>query len=203
MNSSELRDAFHYLFPDELPALQRHVLSLPPNPVVVNIGAGAGTSALAILESRPDVTLHSVDVTLEDSPFGCLYAEKRVCEQAGVGGRLTQHHGDSKEVGAGWLASGYPLVDLVFVDGDHSYEGCAGDILEWSRNLKPNGLLLIHDYNKAMAINEMDYDADTMPHWKEWTGVNEAVDELLVGNEQFQYLETVDSLIIFMVKISL
>jgi len=37
-------------------------------------------------------------------------------------------------------------LDFVFIDADHSYEGCAADIAAWLPKLKPNGLLSGHDY---------------------------------------------------------
>ncbi len=37
-------------------------------------------------------------------------------------------------------------VDMVFIDADHTYEGCRKDILQAMKLLKPNGLLCGHDY---------------------------------------------------------
>jgi hypothetical protein len=37
-------------------------------------------------------------------------------------------------------------LDFVFIDADHSYEGCKRDLDVWSRKLKPGGLLSGHDY---------------------------------------------------------
>lgn len=197
ITSGELRDSFKYLFPDELPFLKGLVASLPDNPVVVNIGAGAGTSTLAMLEARPDSVVHSVDIQDEDSPLGCLAAERDAIRRAGIAGRSTQYVGDSKEVGADWDI----VVDMVFIDGDHSYEGCMGDITVWLPHIKLGGILAIHDYNKEKAIESLEYNGSTMPHWKEWNGVNDAVDELIVSSEKHgvRHVKTVDSLIAFKV----
>lgn len=46
-------------------------------------------------------------------------------------------------------------LDMVFVDGDHSYEGCLSDILSWLPHIKENGRMIGHDIN--------------------WPGVKEAV----------------------------
>lgn len=35
--------------------------------------------------------------------------------------------------------------DFIYVDGDHSYEGCYFDIEEYSKLLAPNGILAGHD----------------------------------------------------------
>lgn len=37
-------------------------------------------------------------------------------------------------------------IDFVFIDGDHSYEGCSLDISLWYPKLKDGGLLSGHDY---------------------------------------------------------
>lgn len=36
-------------------------------------------------------------------------------------------------------------VDVLFIDGDHSYEGCMADIVNWYGSLAVNGHLLFHD----------------------------------------------------------
>ncbi len=38
-------------------------------------------------------------------------------------------------------------LDFVFIDADHSYEGCKADIRAWMPKLKPGGLLAGHDYD--------------------------------------------------------
>ena len=39
------------------------------------------------------------------------------------------------------------LFDFVFIDGDHSYEQCRKDILNYMRFLKPGGLISGHNYD--------------------------------------------------------
>jgi predicted O-methyltransferase YrrM len=44
--------------------------------------------------------------------------------------------------------SKYPQIgeiDLLFIDGDHRYEGCLADITNWYANLVPGGHLVFHD----------------------------------------------------------
>lgn len=35
--------------------------------------------------------------------------------------------------------------DLVFIDGDHSYEGVGGDLWHWGRRVAPGGMIFVHD----------------------------------------------------------
>ena len=38
-------------------------------------------------------------------------------------------------------------ADLIFIDGDHSYEGCKSDVFHFViDNLKPGGYFILHDY---------------------------------------------------------
>lgn len=39
-------------------------------------------------------------------------------------------------------------IDLVFIDGDHSYEGCRSDIAAWAPKVKPGGFVTGHDYSR-------------------------------------------------------
>ena len=57
--------------------------------------------------------------------------------------------------------------DFVFIDADHSYEGCAADIAAWAPKVKPGGWLCGHDY-----------DVPQFPKF----GVKQAVDEFIEKN---------------------
>lgn len=179
LTAQDVQKSFHYLFPQELPALQVLVAQLPPNPLVINIGAGAGTSGLAILETRPDVYLTTIDIQNDDSPLGCLSAERDVLKRAGYGvegsANWQQIHGDSKLIGLSWHLSGAPNPNMVFVDGDHSYEGCKGDIEAWLPHIVEGGIIAVHDFRKSDLLPDPNG-----PHPKDWPGVDRAVQELLI-----------------------
>jgi predicted O-methyltransferase YrrM len=157
-------DWLGYLTREEVKQLQWLAKRLPENPLVVNIGAGGGTSALAFLQSRPDLRVCTIDIQANSSPLGCLEGELNALRLSGVNfqTRYWQICGDSKAIE--WNLP----IDLVFIDGDHSYEGCKGDIQAWLPRIKPGGFLVLHDYRKP---------AGDKPH----PGVDQAVDELLHG----------------------
>lgn len=204
LTSEQLRDDFKYLFRAELPLLKGLVQSLPEKPFVVNIGAGAGTSGLAIMESRADVMLLTIDITDASSPFGCLEAERDVMKRAGFAHewdhRWFQLLADSAEVPALWgkgfirghgaYLDFFKMIDMVFVDGDHSYEGCKADILGWMPLIREGGIMAVHDYLKG----DLQPDPDG-PHPKNWPGVDQAVQELLIPN--YPLISHVASLIAF------
>lgn len=206
-----LAAAFGYLTADEVAALKFIAQTLPDNPVVVNIGAGSGTSGLAFMESRGDLFLITIDIEGGDSPLGSLYSERLELERAGFSNiRYHQILGDSRSIGEHaqetfdilvhqgerlinvmkhYLVDGVKtrFADMVFIDADHSYEACKGDILAWLPNIKPGGIIALHDYRKQ------DTDIPT----QEWPGVDKAVDELLMG--EYEQVLRVDSLVAFRV----
>jgi predicted O-methyltransferase YrrM len=157
LRARDLARAFGFLYEGEVYALQVLALSLPEGAKIVNIWAGSGTSALAMLEARPDLgeNFYTVDVS-EGGPLGGMQNEKNAFANAGLPFSHHQILGDSKKVK--WP---HGLVDLCFIDGDHSREGVRGDIDAWLPRVKPGGLLAFHDYERdvwpevAKAVEEM------------------------------------------------
>lgn len=180
MDSYDVARWLGYLSLEEIDELKRLAQLLPENPVVVNIGAGGGTSGLTLLESRPDLTLYTLDIQDESSPLGCLEGERNAVLESGVNytGRWFQICGDSKDIGRNWQQG---QVDMVFVDGDHSYEGCVGDIQAWLPHIKPGGVMALHDYKKD----------DNKPH----RGVDCGVDDVLMG--KYELIACIETLVSF------
>lgn len=64
------------------------------------------------------------------------------------------------------------MFDVVFVDGDHSYEGVRYDIEHSLPLLKPGGLMVVHDYDRESRLGPEYAEGDLT------LGVTKAVDEL-------------------------
>lgn len=167
----ELSQAFHFETPKEIFALRLLAWLLPERPVIVNIGAGAGTSGLCFAEARPDATIYTVDIST-GGPTGGMENEKNAFAGLSLR-RPIQILGDSKEVGKTWK---HGAVSMVFVDGDHSYAGCIGDVEAWREHIELGGLIVFHDYTRA-----------------EWPDVYHVVEEsdALAG---FEYVFSVDTI---------
>lgn len=140
----------------EAQILKKCAAMLPADPVIVNIGAGAGTSAATILEERPDAFIFSVDkdpVLLEK--VGLLKCGLDVT-------RCIRLLGKSWDIG-----KHFPyLVNMVFVDGDHGTKAVEQDISTWLLKVHLGGIMAFHDYKH--------------PNVPELTGV---VDSFMNGNE--------------------
>ena len=48
------------------------------------------------------------------------------------------------QAAAAWTG---PPIDLLYVDADHSYEGCLADLMAWTPHVRPGGWLVGDDYN--------------------------------------------------------
>lgn len=139
-NAKYLGRASGYMQPEEIDYLKELVRSLPDNPRVVNIGAGRGSSGMAMAESRPDVHITTIDIC-QSGPIGSLDSEKNAFSATSykVPDEIL---GDSKDVGKKWDRG---MLDLIFVDGDHSRNGVRGDIEAWMGFVKPSGIIVFHD----------------------------------------------------------
>jgi predicted O-methyltransferase YrrM len=144
--SMSVARSWGYLYDGELFAMLAMARSLPEGSRIINIGAGSGTSSLAITEGirGKKSILITIDIS-EGGPFGGLENERNVYDSANYHPYPRQILGDSKEIGRSW--SEEPL-DMIFVDGDHTKPGIDGDIEAWWPNLKPGGLMIFHDYGR-------------------------------------------------------
>ena len=176
MNAIERTGIDYYCQVSDVNLIKKIVQSLPENPLCVNIGAGMGTSALAMLEARPDSEVISVDTEWS-------WDEWNILEEMGLldgnnEGRYWQFTEKSQDFGMAWKTV---TVDFVFVDGGHKYQECFDDALVWYDTLKPNGIMAFHDYESPIKILE---------------SVKRAVDDV-VKILNLQFVERDGTLIVF------
>jgi predicted O-methyltransferase YrrM len=119
---------------------------------VVEIGVYEGSSAVVLCRALPEGTdLHLIDPFIDDrgtslnfgwraNPTATRLAVRRAAHHGGP--RVRWHVARSQDVGRLWL---HGPVDLVFVDGDHSYEGCREDWEVWHPHVRPGGAIAFHD----------------------------------------------------------
>jgi predicted O-methyltransferase YrrM len=74
-------------------------------------------------------------------------------------------------------------VDLVFIDGDHTYQGCRADLMQYTPMLVPGGYLVMHDYICAR-----------------WPGVKKAVDEFVTTTPGYCRKFVVNSMLVLQKK---
>jgi predicted O-methyltransferase YrrM len=131
------------------------------------VGVFGGTNAIGLLEALPDLFLFLVDPYKEfpanhrfTRVFGgptpnlpTKWTQARydktykgtIIRLKPYKDRYTMLRMESLE-GAKKIIAG--TLDFVFIDGDHTEEGCTEDILAWKSKVKPGGLLCGHDFGR-------------------------------------------------------
>lgn len=125
--------------------------------VVVEIGSYLGASACflaaGIRHCRRGGRLHCVDTWLNDAMSeGQRNTWDIFCRNtAKFSDLIVAHRGLSVDIAAKFEEQ----VDLLFVDGDHSYEGCHADINAWLEKVRPGGLIYMHDVGWAEGVQRV------------------------------------------------
>jgi predicted O-methyltransferase YrrM len=142
--ANELNHGVASLSFDEAAHLFRLARSLGPA-TIVEIGRFKGGSTVVFATAKhPDATLWSFDLAGERAP-GIDGAEVDA-EIAATLARFDRNRGVHL-VRADSRTAEHPEggCDLLFIDGDHSYEGVRADYEHWRGALRPGGHLLFHD----------------------------------------------------------
>ena len=143
-SSNQLNHGVASLQLDEAAFLFRLARDVRRGPVV-EIGRFKGGSTLIMSSALPDgVELWSYDAHVAlrpDMPGSLLDAELRgALERFGLDSKVKLLVGDSK------TADPPPdPIELLFIDGDHTYEGARSDFERWGTFVAPGGRVLFHD----------------------------------------------------------
>lgn len=179
--------------PAEEDELMVRAQNVPEGGFIFEIGAEYGMSAAAFCKmAKPSVTIWSCDLFDVD---GVLAQHRANLEAAGFKGRSRQVIGDSHAPDWAWPAptgaapDPRDVIDLLFIDGDHSVDGAFQDLKLFAHLVKVGGFMLIHDC--ACATNRMPHPShyDVTLAVNRWYNTNEGVD--------WQLVQTVDSLMTF------
>lgn len=130
----------------ECPLLASEALDVPANGVIVEIGSYLGKST-EIMARNSDFTvkLYAVDTwdnrATGDLPTKDTYAEFMENTKA-FSEKIVPMRGLSSEMVKGWDKQ----IDLMFIDGDHSFAAVYDDLYRWIPFIRKGGVLLLHDY---------------------------------------------------------
>lgn len=128
---------------------------------IVEIGVRAGYSAWTMLEACPEAVLHGIDAdfdgVIQNSHDGyqgaCRHAVKILDPR-----RFTITIGDSHNL------TSLPECDLVYIDGDHTKDGCGKDLLLAERS--GSRFILLDDYDTAdLGVRRAVDDFMAARHW--------------------------------------
>ena len=148
---------------------------VPAHQAIVELGVYHGASALRLAwGARQGGKAHTWAIDPWDSEgnvygdtMGDLGSARRWARHwvtsLGYSNDISLIHRFSHEVAADWSGD-QPKVGLLFVDGDHTYEGALRDIQAWAPHLADGAIIAVDDY-----LNE------------NYPGVREAVDALVAS----------------------
>jgi predicted O-methyltransferase YrrM len=116
---------------------------------VVETGRLRGGSTFLLACANLRVPIVSIDIAPKDDAALCALMRRH-----GVGTNVELVVGDSQR-------GSYPEVhdiDLLFVDGDHSYDGCLADLRNWYTKLVPGGHVVLHDCYRGCEVQAATTD---------------------------------------------
>ncbi len=92
----------------------------------------------------------------------------RNLEKGGVADRVRLIDGSSHMHGPHWNMS----LDVLIIDGDHTYDGAKQDLIDFARWVVPGGLLIMDDYWSDTAVSSATEDwlrGEMIDAWRlEW-----------------------------------
>lgn len=177
-----------WLTPAEAHGLYRLAASLETGANVLEIGSWKGKSTFCIGKGLKEGVIYCIDPFNADGEVG----SKEIYAKSQGGDLLTQFRTNLSTISSSVQIKtlvGYssaflnlvPPIDLLFIDGDHSIEGCRFDFENFSSRLKVGGYVAFHDYD---ATRE-----DLGPTW--------VVEKLLKPNAAYARFGSFDSLLVF------
>jgi predicted O-methyltransferase YrrM len=116
---------------------------------ILEIGTFDGNTTLNLaINTRPESRITTLDIG-PSSEVGSVY------KRSAHASRITEVIADSTRID--WSTLGGPF-DMIFIDGCHTYAAAKSDTANAVQNLRPQGLIVWHDYGSikdvAQAVDE-------------------------------------------------
>ena len=154
---------------EEMEAIYKRVFEFE-KPFVVEIGSAHGASSTILAEAVKELQGHLICIDhfpenyYSQALFGS-YAKAAFLKNTAPYRDVMEHVEVNSHQAIRWLRGG-TTIDVLFVDGDHEYDGVKKDCEDYMPLIKSGGYMAFHDYNNVGF------------------GVKKAVDEMLVGWEK-------------------
>lgn len=153
------------LTPYEKQTLYRLARTLQPQSIMAEIGTfkGGSTYFLCAGASAKKATMHCIDTFMAENITGGEGEDTFTEFQRNLKpytGMIEVHRGFSHDV----VVEIPSQIDLLFIDGDHSWEGVTTDLKLYLPLLRENGVLIMHDSAHPpvrKAIQEMVLPVET------------------------------------------
>ncbi|MBW4502903.1 MAG: class I SAM-dependent methyltransferase [Scytonema hyalinum WJT4-NPBG1] len=183
------QDKFTYpdsISPEQGDYLRALVCNVAPKNIL-EIGCFTGVSTIWLAAGLEQIgsqgTVHSVDLFNDIIPLlphhrGYLtnpleYAQKSV-DAAQLSHKVKFYKKNSKEVGGKIHEFLSEPIDFLFIDGDHTVEGCFNDFMLFYPHVSVGGYIVLHDIN---------------PKYCGWYGPRYIIDKFIKKSPHFDLLE--------------
>jgi lipopolysaccharide biosynthesis glycosyltransferase len=167
------RNARRYTMELDTRGMISQMVQLRPHPCIAEIGTFKGDFAEVLLRTLQPGTLHLIDPWMgtiisgdqDGNNVGAVHGEQLyqyVQARFANDAQVHIHRAFSHDM---MITPGH--LDLIYIDGDHSYEGVKRDLMLSQKWVRPGGYICGHDYamNHAKAHHHYEF------------GVKRAVDE--------------------------
>ncbi len=118
------------------------VSQLKPNSDILEIGTFKGQTSIFIAKLRKDINIITID-NHEGIPEEGFYSSKDEVDSSIKRNNLSSQIKHKEISSQEFLPE--KKFDLIFIDGDHSYEGVKFDFEKFKHYLKEDGTIIIHD----------------------------------------------------------
>ncbi len=145
-----------WVSPDEANGLFKIARKLGAHSTVVEIGSWQGKSTYCIAKGLKSGTLYAIDPFNADGGLDTVSTEIYVKQKSDkdllttflnnmkrlkVDKKIITKKGYSND-----FASQFTQIDFLFIDGDHSIEGCKNDYNLYAHKVSKGGFIAFHDY---------------------------------------------------------
>lgn len=147
-----------WLTPEDATGLYLLAKTVPRDATVVEIGSWKGKSTFCLARGLAEegrlIAIDPFDASGEEGssetyeenrgekPLEVQFEENLVSK--GVSGKVDQWKGYSQD-----FIDDVPEIDILFIDGDHSIEGCRFDYENYAPHVQPGGWIAFHDYRPS------------------------------------------------------
>jgi len=123
---------------------------------IVEIGSYRGKSCVLLALGEPSARVTAIDPHYAQDDSGAIrYSpeDERIMNDAlaryGVADRVNHITATSAQARPRWQDT---PIDMLWIDGDHSYQGVRTDLELWAPLVRPGGLIAGHDYGHLESV---------------------------------------------------
>ncbi|HEV7858352.1 MAG TPA: CmcI family methyltransferase [Pyrinomonadaceae bacterium] len=172
----------------EILRLLERVRELKPTAILEVGAAGGGTTFLLAGAAAPLATIITLDFSFNksrQSAVKCfaLAGQQMICLKHDSQTMIARRAVEASLKGR--------ALDLLYLDGDHSYEGVKADFKLYSPLVRPGGMIVFHDivedYRTRYGIETRSYVGGVPRFWSEIKSAHAPVEEMIEDEAQDGY----------------